>query len=235
MRQALLRELAPRTLAVMARRFGDFERCEDAVQEAPLAAHRQWPAGGVPDRPLAWLVTVASRRWTEMWRNETARGRRERTATALAPPASEPLPDEDDSLTLLLLCCHPVLTLPSKVALTLRAVGGLTTAEIARGLLVPEATVGQRINRAKTRIKHSRASFALPPDGELADRVSAVLHVLYLIFNEGYTASSGAQLNRVELSAEAIRLTRQLHATRPSDADRSGALAALAVCADPGP
>jgi predicted RNA polymerase sigma factor len=227
MSEALLRELAPRALAVLARRFGDFERCEDAVQEALLAAHRQWPAAGVPDSPLAWLVTVASRRWTEMWRNEAARGRRERAAAALEPRAPEPVPDEDDGLTLLLLCCHPVLTMPSKVALTLRAAGGLTTGEIARGLLVPEATVGQRISRAKTRVKDSGASFALPPDDELSDRVTTVLHVLYLIFNEGYTASSGARLNRVELSAEAIRLTRQLHTTRPRDGEITGLLALM--------
>jgi len=221
----LLRELTPRVLGVLVRRFGRFDQCEDAVQEALLAAAQQWPAEGVPANPTGWLVTVASRRWTEAWRSETARRRRETHAALLEPPAAAPAPAEDDTLTLLLLCCHPTLTPVSQVALTLRAVGGLTTAEIARALLVPEATVGQRISRAKQRLKG--AQFTLPPSAELADRIVAVRHVLYLIFNEGYTASSGPALQRVQLSAEAIRLTRRLHAHRPDDGEVAGLLALM--------
>jgi RNA polymerase sigma factor (sigma-70 family) len=221
----LLRKLTPRVLGVLVRRFGGFDQCEDAVQEALLAAAQQWPADGVPANPTGWLVTVASRRWTEVWRSETARQRREANAALLEPPGAPPAPAEDDTLTLLLLCCHPALTAVSQVALTLRAVGGLTTAEIARALLVPEATVGQRISRAKQRLKG--AQFTLPPPPELADRMVAVRHVLYLIFNEGYTASSGPALQRVQLSAEAIRLTRQLHAHRPDDGEVAGLLALM--------
>ena len=221
----LLRELTPKVLGVLVRRFGGFDQCEDAVQEALLAAAQQWPADGVPTNPTGWLVTVASRRWTEVWRSETARRRREANAALLEPPAAPPAPAQDDTLTLLLLCCHPALTPVSQVALTLRAVGGLTTAEIARALLVPEATVGQRISRAKQRLKG--AQFTLPPPAELADRMVAVRHVLYLIFNEGYTASSGPALQRVQLSTEAIRLTRQLHAHRPDDGEVTGLLALM--------
>jgi RNA polymerase sigma factor (sigma-70 family) len=221
----LLRELAPRVLGVLVRRFGGFDQCEDAVQEALLAASQQWPVDGVPANPTGWLVTVASRRWTEAWRNETARRRRELTAALLEPTAAPPVPAADDTLTLLLLCCHPDLTPVSQVALTLRAVGGLTTAEIARALLVPEATVGQRISRAKQRLRD--AQFVLPPPAELVDRMVAVRHVLYLIFNEGYTASSGPALQRVQLSTEAIRLTRQLYAHRPDDGEAAGLLALM--------
>ncbi|PWU46359.1 RNA polymerase subunit sigma-24 [Micromonospora globispora] len=221
----LLRELTPRVLGVLVRRFGEFDQCEDAVQEALLSAAQQWPSDGVPANPTGWLVTVASRRWTEMWRSETARRRRETNAAQLEPPAAPPAPAEDDTLTLLLLCCHPALTPVSQVALTLRAVGGLTTAEIARALLAPEATVGQRISRAKQRLKGTQ--FTLQPAAELADRMVAVRHVLYLIFNEGYTASSGPTLQRVQLSVEAIRLTRQLHALRPHDGEVAGLLALM--------
>jgi RNA polymerase sigma factor (sigma-70 family) len=222
---SLLRELTPPVLGVLVRRFGGFDQCEDAVQDALLAAAQQWPVDGVPANPTGWLVTVASRRWTEVWRSETARRRRETSAALLDPAAAPPAPAEDDTLTLLLLCCHPALTPVSQVALTLRAVGGLTTAEIARALLVPEATVGQRISRAKQRLKG--AQFTLPAPAELADRMVAVRHVLYLIFNEGYTASSGPALQRVQLSAEAIRLTRQLRTHRPDDGEVAGLLALM--------
>jgi RNA polymerase sigma factor (sigma-70 family) len=223
----LLRELAPQVLGALVRRYGGFDTCEDAVQESLLAAATQWPADGVPDNPKAWLITVASRRRTELWRAEQARRRREETAAAQAPPDPEPVSGIDDTLTLLSLCCHPSLTHASQVALTLRAVGGLRTAEIARAFLVPEATIAQRISRAKQRIKDSGAEFRLPPPDELDQRMVAVRHVLYLIFNEGYTASSGTELHRVELTAEAIRLARQLHARLPADGEVAGLLALM--------
>jgi RNA polymerase sigma factor (sigma-70 family) len=223
----LLRELAPQVLGAVVRHHGGFDTCEDAVQEALLAAAMQWPAEGIPANPRGWLITVASRRRTEMWRSDTARLRREESAYSLGAPGAEPVPAVDDSLTLLVLCCHPSLTAASQVALTLRAVGGLTTAEIARAFLVPEATIGQRISRAKQRIKASGAEFRLPPPDEFVARIGAVLHVLYLIFNEGYTASSGTALHRVELSAEAIRLTRQLHDRLPDDGEVAGLLALM--------
>ncbi len=225
-----MRELAPQVLAVLVRRHGDFDRCEDALQEALLMAARQWPAEDMPDNPRAWLITVASRRWTELWRNETARTRREQGAVALEPTPPDPSEEEeaDDSLNmLLLLCCHPALAVPAQVALTLRAVGGLTTAEIARALLVPEATIAQRISRAKQRIRAAGATFSAPPQGELRTRLDAVLRVLYLIFTEGSTASSGTALHRVELSAEALRLARQLHADRSADGEIAGLLALM--------
>jgi len=225
--ESLLRELTPQVIAILVRRFGDFASCEDAVQEAALAAAVQWPAEGIPDNPKGWLITVASRRRTELWRSESARRRREQTAAALTPADPGPVPGTDDTLTLLLLCCHPSLSPPAQVALTLRAVGGLTTAEIARALLVPEATVGQRISRAKQRIKSSGAEFRRPAGAEFSERIAAVLRVLYLIFNEGYTATSGATLHRVELTAEAIRLTRQLHDRLPEDGEVSGLLALM--------
>jgi RNA polymerase sigma factor (sigma-70 family) len=224
--EGLLRELAPQVLGALVRRHGDFDASEDAVQEALLAAALQWPTEGVPENPKGWLITVSSRRWIEQWRRESARRRREETA-ATTLPEPEPAPAADDTLTLFLLCCHPSLTPVSQVALTLRAVGGLTTAEIARALLVPEATVAQRISRAKQRIKATGAEFRLPPEAERSEGMPAVLHVLYLIFNEGYTASSGASLHRVELTTEAIRLTRQLRERLPEDGEVAGLLALM--------
>ncbi|MDI1461441.1 sigma factor-like helix-turn-helix DNA-binding protein [Catellatospora sp. KI3] len=224
----LLRELAPRVLAVLARQHGDFGACEDAVQEALLAAALQWPQEGVPANPQGWLTTVAYRRRTEVQRSELARRRREHTAALLEPPTGDTTPpDRDDTLTLLMLCCHPSLTRSSQVALTLRAVGGLTTGEIARAFLVPESTIGQRITRAKARIKASGAEFQPPPQDQIPARMAAVMEVLYLIFNEGYTASSGSDLHRVELTAEAIRLTRQLHQRLPEDGEAAGLLALM--------
>ena len=225
--ESLLRELAPQVLGALVRRHGDFETCEDAVQEALLAAAMQWPAEGLPANPKGWLITAASRRWIELWRNESARRRREMTAATLTPVDKEPGSAVDDTLALLLLCCHPSLTRPSQVALTLRAVGGLTTAEIARAFLVPESTVAQRISRAKQRIRASGAQFQMPSAVERAERVAAVLQVLYLIFNEGYTASSGAALHRVGLTTEAIRLTRQLRRAVPDDGEVAGLLALM--------
>ncbi|MEU5259901.1 DUF6596 domain-containing protein [Amycolatopsis sp. NPDC021455] len=215
----LLRSLAPQVTMALVRRYGDFEACEDAAQEALLAAFRQWPSSGVPDHPKGWLITTASRRRIEQWRSDTARQRREEAAAWQPDPP--PVSGVDDTLTLLLLCCHPALTQPSQVALTLRAVGGLTTAEIARAFLVPEATIGQRISRAKRSLRGER--FESPS----SDRLSAVLQVLYLIFTEGHTASSGDALNRVELTTEAIRLTRQLHASLPTDGEVTGLLALM--------
>jgi RNA polymerase sigma factor (sigma-70 family) len=223
----LLRELAPQVLGTLVHRRGDFDTCEDAVQEALLAASAQWPTEGVPRNPKGWLITVAGRRWTELWRNDSARRRREERAALLAAPEPEVVPAADDTLTLFLLCCHPSLTPISQVALTLRAVGGLSTAEIARAFLVPESTMAQRISRAKERIKASGGEFRMPPDAQRSGRMTAVLHVLYLIFNEGYTATAGTVLNRVELTAEAIRLARQLRDRLPEDGEVAGLLALM--------
>ncbi|MGD0701513.1 MAG: sigma-70 family RNA polymerase sigma factor [Trebonia sp.] len=221
----LLRELTPQVLGALVRRHGQFEGCEDAVQEAVLAAAVQWPAEGVPEHPRGWLVTVASRRLIDQIRSDHARRERE-SATALEV-APEDVPDRDDTLVLLFLCCHPTLTPASQTALTLRAVGGLTTAEIARAFLVPEATMAARISRAKQRIKAAGRSFGLPAGVEREERLGVVLHVLYLIFNEGYTASSGRELDRVDLAREAIRLARMVHAQLPEDGEVTGLLALM--------
>jgi RNA polymerase sigma factor (sigma-70 family) len=221
----LLRELAPQVLGVLVRRHGQFEGCEDAVQEAVLAAAVQWPAGGVPDNPRGWLVTVASRRFIDQVRSDHAR--RERESATAVEVVPEDVPDTDDTLLLLFLCCHPALTAASQTALTLRAVGGLTTAEIARAFLVPEATMAARISRAKQRIKAAGSSFSLPDGTEREERLRVVLHVLYLIFNEGYTASSGRDLQRADLAREAIRLTRIVHAQLPEDGEVTGLLALM--------
>ena len=228
----LLRELAPQVLGAVIRRFREFSAAEDAVQEALLAAAMQWPQEGIPDNPRAWLIQVASRRMTDYVRSEAARRRRETEAALemdqLAPPPGvDPETDQDDTLILLFMCCHPALTPSSAIALTLRAVGGLTTAEIASAFLVPEPTMAQRISRAKSSIKDSGVPFSLPTSRERAQRLGAVLHVLYLIFNEGYTSSSGPQLQRLELSHEAIRLTRAVHYLLPDDTEVAGLLALM--------
>ena len=231
--EQLLRELSPQVLGAVIRRFRDFAAAEDAVQEASIAAAVQWPREGVPDNPRAWLIQVASRRMTDYFRSEAARRRRE-TAAALemdqaAPPAAlETEPDQDDTLTLLFMCCHSALTTSSAIALTLRAVGGLTTLEIANAFLVPEATMAQRISRAKQSIKASGAPFQLPAASEERDqRLTAVLHVLYLIFNEGYTSSAGPDLQRTDLSEEAMRLTRAVQRLLPNHAEVGGLLALM--------
>jgi RNA polymerase sigma factor (sigma-70 family) len=225
----LLRPLVPQVLGVLVRRYGQFDACEDAVQEALLAAATQWPEEGVPDNPRAWLITVAARKLTDQLRSEIARRRRESTVAALAPvdESVTPVPGRDDTLTLLFMCCHPALSSPSQVALTLRAVGGLTTAEIARAFLVPEATMAQRISRAKQRIRTTGIPFSLPPESERAERLAVVLHVLYLVFNEGYTASSGPALHRSDLTGEAIRLTREVRRLLPDDGEVAGLLALM--------
>jgi RNA polymerase sigma factor (sigma-70 family) len=230
----LLRELAPRVLGAVIRRFRDFAASEDAVQEAFIAAAAQWPRDGLPDNPRGWLIQVAARRMTDHLRAELARRRREGALVRQMPPDQQVSPaadtgatDQDDTLILLLMCCHPALTRSSAIALTLRAVGGLTTAEIASAFMIPEATMAQRISRAKQRIKTSRIPFRMPTNREWVERLSAVLHVLYLIFNEGYTSSAGPHLLRNELSNEAIRLARTLHGSLPDNAEVTGLLALM--------
>ncbi|MET7927420.1 sigma-70 family RNA polymerase sigma factor [Streptomyces sp. NPDC005349] len=227
----LLRRHAPQVLGALVRRYGHFDAAEDAVQEALLAAARQWPDAGVPDNPRGWLIKVASRRLVDTLRSDDARRRREEADAALTPrdaftappPGESRAPCEDDTLTLLYLCCHPELTPAAQVALTLRAVGGLTTAEIARAHLVPEPTMAQRISRAKQRVRGVRFR---RPEG-WRERLPAVLQILYLIFNEGYTATSGPQLQRADLAREAIRLTRAVRALLPGDSEVAGLLALM--------
>jgi RNA polymerase sigma factor (sigma-70 family) len=228
----LLQTLTPQVLGSVVRRFRDFAAAEDAVQEASLAAALQWPREGIPDNPRAWLTKVASRRMADYIRSESARRARESevaldTTHATELPHLDAESQEDDTLVLLFMCCHPALTPASAIALTLRAVGGLTTAEIAHAFLVPEATMAQRISRAKQSIKNSGIPFQMPSPEERGQRLRAVLHVLYLIFNEGYTSSAGPNLRRSDLSREAIRLTRIVHSLRPDDAEVAGLLALM--------
>ena len=231
----LLRDLTPQVLGAIVRRFRDFAAAEDAVQEALLAAAVQWPEQGVPDNPRGWLIHVAARRMTDAIRADLARRRRETDVVAEAmdvepmvpPPDSGDIGERDDSLLLLFMCCHPSLTRPSAIALTLRAVGGLTTAEIARAFLVPEATMAQRISRAKRQIKISAVGFRMPTEAERAARLDAVLHVLYLIFSEGYVTSGGPSLQRHDLANEAIRLARMVYGTLPEDGEVAGLLALM--------
>jgi RNA polymerase sigma factor (sigma-70 family) len=230
----LLRRLAPQVLGAVVRRYGNFDLAEDATQEALLAASLRWPQDGLPGNPRAWLITVASRRLTDLLRSEQARRRREDTAARWAltergalRPGESPGGEADDTLVLLVLCCHPSLSAASQIALTLRAVGGLSTAEIARALLGSEQTVTRRITRAKQAIKDSGVPFALPAPSELDGRLATVLRVLYLIFNEGYAGTAGAALIRVDLAQEAIRLARTLHAARPDDSEVAGLLALM--------
>ncbi|MDQ7806713.1 sigma factor [Amycolatopsis sp. A133] len=229
----VLRPLVPQVLGVLVRRYGQFDACEDAVQEALLAASEQWPAEGVPDNPRSWLITVATRRLTDLWRSESARRRREESVAVREPvpvvagPGEERPPDSDDTLSLLFLCCHPAVSPPSQVALTLRAVGGLTTAQIASAFLVPEATMTRRITRAKESIAAAGSTFSKPSPDDFPARLRVVLQVLYLIFNEGYTATSGENLLRDELAAEAIRLTRAVHALIPGEGEVAGLLALM--------
>ncbi|MQA27291.1 MAG: sigma-70 family RNA polymerase sigma factor [Micromonosporaceae bacterium] len=232
--EGLLRRLAPQVLGALVRRYGHFDTAEDATQEALLAAANQWPVDGVPDSPRGWLIRVASRRLTDLLRREQARQRREDAIARwtlpdqwLAPAADRPASESDDTLILLFMCCHPALSPASQIALTLRAVGGLTTAEIARAFLVPQATMTRRITRAKQSIKASGIPFGMPTGPERAERLRAVLHVLYLIFNEGYATTSGPSLHRADLSAEAIRLARMVHRLLPDDGEVTGLLALM--------
>ena len=233
--QDLLRDFAPKVLGALVRRYRDFAGCEDAVQEALVAAAKQWPAHGVPDSPLAWLITVATRRLTDEIRANTARRLREALVVSLIP-ADEQIAlaadaggvnERDETLDLYFMCCHPALSLASQIALTLRAVGGLTTAEIARAFLVPEATMAQRLSRAKQTIKEAGATFPDPMPADRDDRLAAVLKVLYLIFSEGYASSGGDQLVRVDLSTEAIRVARLLADLLPKDPEVGGLLALM--------
>jgi RNA polymerase sigma factor (sigma-70 family) len=229
----LLRELTPQVLGAVMRRYRDFAASEDAVQEALIAAAEQWPRDGVPNNPRGWLIQVALRRMTDHVRSEIARRNREfelaQELPVVVAPAiySEPQMDPEDTLVLLFMCCHPALTSASAIALTLRAVGGLATAEIAKAFLVPEATMAQRISRAKQNVKSSQIPFSLPEAHERAERIGSVMHVLYLIFNEGYTASSGDSLQRTDLSVEAMRLTRLLHSALPENCEVTGLLALM--------
>ena len=223
--ESQLRDLAPQVLGVLVRRYGRFDACEDAVQEALLAAATSW-GDQLPARPAGWLITAASRRLIEMWRQESARRDREFRYTRMDLEAVE-VDDRDDTLALYFLCCHPALSPSAQIPLLLRALGGLTTVEIAGALLVPAATVGQRISRAKARIAEAGGTFADPGEGDLTGRLPAVLQAIYLIFNEGHTASSGPTLQRVELATEAIRLARGLHRSRPGDGEVTGLLALL--------
>ena len=228
----LLARQAPRVLGALARRHRDFGACEDAVQEAMLAATLQWPRDGMPQDPVAWLIAVASRRMSDAQRSTSAAQRRENEVALHAAreesgPALGVDDPEDDSLEVLFLCCHPAVSSPSRVALTLRAVGGMTTAEIARAFLIPEATMAQRISRAKQRIREAGATFGVIGDRERAARLREVSQVLYLVFNEGYTASEGASLRRDDLASEAIRLTRMLHEHVPGDGEVAGLLSLM--------
>ena len=230
----LLRDLAPQVLGALVRRYGHFDAAEDAMQEALLAAATQWQAESMPDDPRAWLIQAASRRLIDQLRSEQSRQRREEAVAVRVPrdhylsPAADAVGvDRDDSLMLLFLCCHPALTAASQVALTLRAVGGLTTAEIARAYVVPEATMAQRISRAKQRVSVAGATFRLPEPDRWRERLDAVLQVLYLIFNEGHTTTAGDRLYRVDLSAEAVRLTRKLARLVPDDNEVAGLLALM--------
>jgi RNA polymerase sigma factor (sigma-70 family) len=227
--EGLLHDVAPRALGLVVHRFGHFDDAEDAVQEALVAAASAWPADGIPDNPLGWLVRVAARRMTDLYRNDEARRRREDLAASWSSDQPDPASGRDDTLTLFFLCCHPSLPPASAVALALRAVGGLTTREIAAAFLVPEATMAQRISRAKRTITESGEPFALPEEGARAARLAQVLRVVYLVFNEGYATSHGAELERADLAAEAIRLGRLLHELLTDDAEVTGLLALMAL------
>jgi len=231
--ERLVRDLAPQVVGAVVRRFHDFASSEDAVQEALVAAVTQWSRDGIPENPRGWLIQVACRRMTDYVRAETSRRAREaavvqESGLTVAPGMDgEPALDPDDTLVLLFMCCHPALTPGTAIALTLRAVGGLTTAEIAKAFLVPESTIGQRISRGKQTIKASGIPFRMPGADERRTRLSSVLHVLYLVFSEGYTASAGADLHRTDLSNEAIRLMRELHKLVPDNGDVAGLLALM--------
>jgi RNA polymerase sigma factor (sigma-70 family) len=225
--EGLLRELSPQVLGAMVRRYGNFADAEDAVQEALVTAATTWPSNGNPENPLGWLIRVASRRMSDQYRQDANRRRREDLAASWSLARPDPAPGKDDTLILIFMCCHPSLSPASAIPLTLRAVGGLTTREIAGAFLVPEATMAQRISRAKVKVKGSDEPFALPSSDDRGERLASVLHVLYLLFNEGYATSSGPDLARSDLSGEAIRLVRSVHTALPEDAEVTGLLALM--------
>jgi len=225
--EGLLRELAPQVLGAVVRRYGDFADAEDAVQDALVAGATKWPAEGQPDNPLGWLIRVASRRMVEQYRSADARRRREDLAASISTTPYQPVSGQDDTLILMFMCCHPSLTPTAAIPLTLRAVGGLTTKEIATAFLVPEPTMAQRISRAKAKVKEVGEPFTLPSADERTERLRSVLHVLYLLFNEGYATSSGPDLARSDLSSEAMRLARMVHASLPDDPEVTGLLALM--------
>ncbi len=223
----LLHRLSPQVLGAVVRRYGDFSDAEDAVQEALIAGATAWPAGGIPDDPLGWLIRVAARRLADQYRRDGARRRREHLAASWSLTRPGPASGHDDTLILMYLCCHPSLSPTLAIPLTLRAVGGLTTREIAAAFLVREPTMAQRISRAKAKVKASGEPFRLPADGERAGRLRSVLHVLYLLFNEGYATSGGPDLSRTDLSGEAIRLARGVQGALPDDPEVAGLLALM--------
>jgi RNA polymerase sigma factor (sigma-70 family) len=225
--EGLVRELAPRALGAVTRRYGNFADAEDAVQEALMAALDTWPRDGVPDNPLGWLIRVASRRMGEQYRRDGARRRREQLVASWSLTPSDPVSGSDDTLILMFMCCHPSLTPAMAIPLTLRAVGGLTTREIAKAFLVSEPTMAQRISRAKSKVRDATEAFTLPPEAERSERLASMLHVLYLLFNEGYTTSSGSELSRTDLSGEAIRLARSVHRLLPREPEVTGLLAMM--------
>jgi RNA polymerase sigma factor (sigma-70 family) len=225
--EGLLRDLAPQALGAVTRRYNHFADAEDAVQEALVAAATAWPTDGVPDKPLGWLIRVASRRMTDLYRSDEARRRREDLAASWSIAPAEPAPATDDTLLLMFMCCAPALTPAAAIPLTLRAVGGLTTREIASAFLVPEATMAQRISRAKAKLNSAEEPFRMPSAEERAVRLASVLHVLYLLFNEGYATSAGPELARTDLSGEAIRLARMVRTALPADAEVAGLLALM--------
>ena len=229
--EGLLRELAPQVLGAVVRRYGNFASAEDAVQEALLAAATQWPVDGEPDNPRSWLIRVASRRMVDQFRRDDARRTREDLAASWSWSLTRPDPvsEQDDTLILMIMCCHPSLSPAAAIPLALRAVGGLTTREIAAAFLVPEATMAQRISRAKAKVKASDEPFGLPEPDRRAERMRSVLHVLYLLFNEGYASSSGPDLARTDLSGEAIRLARGVRASVPEDPEVAGLLALMVL------
>jgi RNA polymerase sigma-70 factor, ECF subfamily len=227
--ERVFREEYGRAVAVLVRSFGDIDMAEEAVQDAFTEAVRRWPAAGLPPSPAGWIITTARNRAVDHLRREASRDDRHGQAALLyaADEPSEEGPVHDDRLRLIFTCCHPALSTPAQVALTLRLLGGLTTAEIARAFLVPEPTMGQRLSRAKGKIRDAKIPYRVPREADLPDRLRSVLAVIYLVFTEGHTASSAAELTRADLCQEAIRLGRLLGALMPDEPEVLGLLALM--------